>query len=36
MHPTDHMSTAGVYFVEPINSSGGLKQEEVLESQVTC
>lgn len=29
MQPTDHMSTAGVYLVEPINSSGGLPKHNV-------
>jgi hypothetical protein len=28
IHPTDHMSTAGVYLVEPISSSGGLIREK--------
>jgi hypothetical protein len=30
MQPTDHMSTAGVYLVDPISSSGGLGSQQQL------
>jgi hypothetical protein len=32
MQPTDHMSTAGVYLVDPISSSGGLGSQQKIDS----